>query len=153
MGIERMLDATGLPNARVLLGDATCVIRLLPDACVTTYIVQFPDPWWKRRHHRRRLFTQALVDSLVRTLLPGGTIHLVTDVEEYCEITQGLLDSHAGLHRVPIDPSWQDELTSFSLKARARNATIFASIHQRRTEGQERELTPDRHPERGNAGA
>jgi tRNA (guanine-N7-)-methyltransferase len=142
-GIQRMLDLTGLPNARVLLADATCVIRLLPDACVTSYIVQFPDPWWKRRHHRRRLFTEALVASLVRTLVPGGTIHLVTDVEDYFDMAQGLLDSHPGLQRIPADPSWADGVTSFARKALARRSIVFASIHQRRTKGQDPEPTAE----------
>jgi tRNA (guanine-N7-)-methyltransferase len=136
--IQRMLDVAGLPNARVLMADAPCVIGLLPDACVTSYIVQFPDPWWKRRHHRRRLFTEALIDSMVRTLLPGGTIDLVTDVEEYFDIARTLLDSHTGLHVLPLAPSWREELTSFSRKARSRNATIFASVHQRRSEAEAR---------------
>jgi tRNA (guanine-N7-)-methyltransferase len=130
----RRIDVLGLPNARVLLADATCVIGLLPDACVESYIVLFPDPWWKRRHHRRRLFTETLVDLLVRTLVPGGTVHLVTDVEDYFQIAQGLLQSHCELQSLPFELSWPGERTSFARKARARNAPIFASTHQRRSD-------------------
>jgi tRNA (guanine-N7-)-methyltransferase len=142
-GIQDALDVLRLPNARVLWADATCVIGLLPDACVESYIVLFPDPWWKRRHHRRRLFTEALVDSLVRTLIPGGTIHLVTDVADYFDMVQGLLDSHADLNPLPLDRSWPGELTSFARKARARNTPIFASTHQRRSEGQHQRSAAD----------
>lgn len=130
--IQHKIDNAGLANARVLMADATCLIRLLPDACVATYVVQFPDPWWKRRHHRRRLFTESFVDEVARTLIAGGTIELITDVGDYFRLAQALLDAHHALNRLPVDPSHHRDATNFARKAHARQAKTFASVHQRR---------------------
>jgi tRNA (guanine-N7-)-methyltransferase len=82
--VERLaarLEAAGIENARVISGDAPCVVQhLVPTASVACYHIYFPDPWPKRRHHRRRLFTPDFVASLARTLVPGGTVHVATDL-------------------------------------------------------------------------
>jgi tRNA (guanine-N7-)-methyltransferase len=75
------LAATGLVNVRVIAADAPCVVRhLVPDASVTAYHVYFPDPWPKRRHRKRRLVTPRFLDDLRRTLVPGGVVHVATDL-------------------------------------------------------------------------
>jgi tRNA (guanine-N7-)-methyltransferase len=77
----RAIAAARVENAQVLCCDARCVVaQLLPPRAVAAYHLYFPDPWWKRRHHRRRLCTPALVEGLARTLIPGGRVHLATDV-------------------------------------------------------------------------
>lgn len=82
--VERLnarLCAAGIANARVIAADARCVIdHLVPTASVAAYHVYFPDPWPKRRHHRRRLVTPGLAESMRRTLVPGGTVHVATDL-------------------------------------------------------------------------
>ncbi len=129
--IERRLEAARLPNARIVNGDATCIMGLLPDACVATYYVQFPDPWWKRRHHRRRLFTAAWVATLRRTLEPGGTIELVTDVAEYFTLARGFLDRDPGFELIATGLT-TDACTSFARKAVNRGAALYRSVHRRR---------------------
>jgi tRNA (guanine-N7-)-methyltransferase len=75
------LAGAGLTNARVLCCDARCVVsRLIPPASVTAYHIYFPDPWWKRRHHARRLYSGGFARAAARTLAPGGQIHVATDV-------------------------------------------------------------------------
>jgi len=130
--IQRKLDSGGPSNARILLGDATCVIEMIPDACVTTYVIQFPDPWWKRRHHRRRILTERFVTALARTLVPAGTIELMTDVEEYFDMARGLLDAQSSLQDVSGESPREEWLTSFARKARTKNARIYVSTHRRR---------------------
>jgi tRNA (guanine-N7-)-methyltransferase len=82
--VERLalrLEAAGATNARVIAGDATCVVReCVPPASVAAYHVYFPDPWPKRRHQRRRVMTPDFADSLRRTLVPGGTVAVATDL-------------------------------------------------------------------------
>jgi tRNA (guanine-N7-)-methyltransferase len=82
--VERLaarLEAAGATNARVITGDAPCVIRhLVPAASVAAYHVYFPDPWPKRRHQRRRLVTPGFLEDVRRTLVPGGAIHVATDL-------------------------------------------------------------------------
>ncbi len=79
--LARRAAALALHNVRVLGADARVVIaRLVPDASVTTVHIYFPDPWPKTRHHRRRLITPDLARHLLRTLVPGGSVHLATDL-------------------------------------------------------------------------
>jgi len=129
--LERQLAAGDLQNTRVLAGDALCVLSLLPDDCVTAYHIQFPDPWWKRRHHRRRVFTTALVGLMCRTLRSGGTIELVTDVREYFERTQQILDATRELEPLEADVT-NLVRTAFARKAERRGAALYRSVHRRR---------------------
>jgi tRNA (guanine-N7-)-methyltransferase len=78
------LAKRGLDNAMMVDGDALRVFReLLPAASLAGVHVYFPDPWWKARHHKRRVMTDAFVADIARTLESGGRLHFWTDVEEY----------------------------------------------------------------------
>jgi len=71
-----------LTNLRVVAGDACCIVRhLVPPASVTAFHVYFPDPWPKTRHRRRRLFDDpTFAHALARALVPGGPVHVATDL-------------------------------------------------------------------------
>src|SRR5271154_3211826 len=74
----------GLNNLRVVRMDARTLVNLmLPDASVGAYHIYFPDPWPKERHVKHRLFTPTLVASLFRTVEPGATAYIATDVRDY----------------------------------------------------------------------
>jgi tRNA (guanine-N7-)-methyltransferase len=71
----------GLTNVRAVGGDARCILaRLVPAGSVAAYHIYFPDPWPKTRHRHRRLFDLAFVGALVRTLAPGGLVHVASDL-------------------------------------------------------------------------
>jgi tRNA (guanine-N7-)-methyltransferase len=71
-------------NARIVHGDATHLVRgMLPDACLAGMHVYFPDPWWKARHRKRRVLSDAFLIHAGRVLGPGCLLHVWTDVEEY----------------------------------------------------------------------
>jgi tRNA (guanine-N7-)-methyltransferase len=71
----------GLGNVRVIAGDARCIVeRLVADASVTAYHIYFPDPWPKTRHRARRLATEPFARALARTLVPGGAVHVASDL-------------------------------------------------------------------------
>jgi len=73
-----------LPNTRLAQGDGLRVFReLLSDASLAAVHVYHPDPWWKARHKKRRVMNPAFLADVERTLIPGGTLHFWTDVEEY----------------------------------------------------------------------
>jgi len=80
----RELDNRGLTNVRVLQTDAVDILEHhLPDACLDRVLVLFPDPWPKKRHHKRRLVQPAFAALVARCLKPAGILHLATDWEDY----------------------------------------------------------------------
>jgi tRNA (guanine-N7-)-methyltransferase len=69
------------PNLRLIEGDGAWIVRhLLAPASIDAIHVYFPDPWWKKRHHKRRLFQSELCATLAEVLVPGGGVYVVTDV-------------------------------------------------------------------------
>lgn len=78
------LARQGAANARIVAGDGNILVRqLFPDACLDAIHVYFPDPWWKARHRKRRVLSDAFLAHAGRVLAPGGLLHVWTDVEEY----------------------------------------------------------------------
>lgn len=87
-----------LTNVRIIRIDAVRFIaECVPDGCVDCFHVYFPDPWPKKRHHKRRFLNLANVDHLIRCLKPAGTIRIATDFEEYFEQIKGVLTARADL--------------------------------------------------------
>lgn len=88
-GVGKLLleaAALGLTNLRVVAEDAADVVgRRLPDASIDEILVFFPDPWPKKRHHKRRLIQPAFVERLSMKLKPGGFLRLATDWADYAE--------------------------------------------------------------------
>jgi tRNA (guanine-N7-)-methyltransferase len=81
-----------LQNALAVHGDALALFReKIPDGSLEGVHVYFPDPWWKARHHKRRVMTEAFLADVVRTLRPGGKLHFWTDVKEYFDGTLELI--------------------------------------------------------------
>jgi tRNA (guanine-N7-)-methyltransferase len=82
----RALDAGRLTNVRVIQQDAVEVLRrrIAPDSLAGVH-VYCPDPWPKKRHHKRRLIQPAFVSMLAARLAPGGYLHCATDWEPYAE--------------------------------------------------------------------
>lgn len=88
-GVGRVLLAAqeqALLNVRVICHDAVEVLEHhLRPACLDEILVLFPDPWPKKRHHKRRLVQPAFVRVLAECLRPGGSVHLATDWAPYAE--------------------------------------------------------------------
>jgi len=81
--IEERPARAPLANVRVVCADASLVIgQFVRDSSVAAYHALFPDPWWKRRHHKRRLLRSDFAVHLFRTLEAGGVLHVATDVGE-----------------------------------------------------------------------
>ncbi len=94
----------GLRNLEVLQGDAKLLLpRIFRPASLAAVHVQFPDPWWKTRHHKRRMIDVELAALLRRLLAPGGQVDFRTDVPAYFrEAVQTWLD--AGFVQLPEAP-------------------------------------------------
>jgi tRNA (guanine-N7-)-methyltransferase len=82
----RQIGERGLTNLRIVQHDAVEVLRtMVPPASLAGIHVFFPDPWHKKRHHKRRLIQPALVALVASRLQPGGVLHCATDWEPYAE--------------------------------------------------------------------
>ena len=88
------LERRELGNVRVICADAVQVLKnCLPDAALDRVLLFFPDPWPKKRHHKRRIVQRDFVELLARKLRTGGILHMATDWEDYA---QHMLDVMAG---------------------------------------------------------
>ncbi len=93
-----------LDGVRVFGADARDVLlRLDPDASVHRAYMHFPDPWWKKRHAKRRLRGQEMLDPLARLLAPGAELFIQTDVEDRALDFVGDVRAH-GAFEVPDPP-------------------------------------------------
>jgi tRNA (guanine-N7-)-methyltransferase len=80
------LERRELDNIRVICADAVQVLKnCLPDASLDRVLLFFPDPWPKKRHHKRRIVQSDFVDLLARKLRAGGMLHMATDWEDYTQ--------------------------------------------------------------------
>lgn len=90
-----------LENVRVSHDDAVQVLeQQIPDASLHRIQIFFPDPWHKKRHHKRRLIQAPFVETLVKKLEPNGRIHVATDWEHYAEHILEVLSANANLNNV-----------------------------------------------------
>jgi tRNA (guanine-N7-)-methyltransferase len=95
-GVGRCLMAArdlGLTNLRVIMHDAVEVLReQIEDVALSRVHLYFPDPWPKKRHHKRRLVQAAFLELAASKLESGGILHIATDWENYAEHIDDLVD-------------------------------------------------------------
>lgn len=90
----RHLSEEKIENVRVVCADAAEVLRDgIADGALAGAMIFFPDPWPKKRHHKRRLVQPALMQLLARKLRPGAILHLATDWENYAQQMLEVLDA------------------------------------------------------------
>lgn len=123
--VERKALRLRLENIRLLDAEALYAVdNLLPDNSVSVYYLFFPDPWPKRRHHRRRLFDAVFLNALLRTLRAGGRIHVATDHLDYFAAIRDIFSADRRFTEVaPLIPA-DDERTDFELVFLAQNKPI-----------------------------
>jgi tRNA (guanine-N7-)-methyltransferase len=97
----------GLKNVRIIRAEAASFLaERLADASIACFHVYFPDPWPKRRHHKRRFLSHPNIEQMIRCLWPGGMIKIVTDHSEYFEQIRQLIDAqHHRLRQIEFLPS------------------------------------------------
>lgn len=85
-GLCKLVTENNLNNVRIIQHDAVEVLRdMIPEGSLAGAHVFFPDPWHKKRHHKRRLIQPPLVKLLASRLAVGGYLHCATDWQEYAE--------------------------------------------------------------------
>jgi tRNA (guanine-N7-)-methyltransferase len=72
-----------LSNVRLRRGDAQALIEAVPDAFFSRVFMLYPDPWPKRRHHKRRVVTVGMIEALARVMPGGAELRFATDVDDY----------------------------------------------------------------------
>ncbi len=119
----KRIDEQALTNIRVIQHDAVEVVRcMIPPQSLAGIHVFFPDPWPKKRHHKRRLLQAPFAELLASRLVPGGYLHVATDWQEYAEHVLATLSSVAALENT------QD---GFAVRPAGRPETKFESRGRR----------------------
>jgi tRNA (guanine-N7-)-methyltransferase len=127
-GVAKLLsrvEADRIENIRVCVDDATTAIAAAPDGAFSRVYLLYPDPWPKRRQHKRRFVSERSIAALARVLQPGGEVRYATDIDDYAGWTLRRFLKHpdfawvaetADDWRAPW-PSWAP--TRYEAKARA----------------------------------
>ena len=107
---ESKIEKARLDNVRPIHASAeTALAHLLAPESIHEFHINYPDPWFKKKHGRRRLMKRGTVDLLTSRLVRGGTLLLATDIAEYAEMSHGILSQTAGLTNRFSRP-WVDDL-------------------------------------------
>ena len=97
-GVGRLINEANkrqLSNLRVIKEDAVEVLKNhIADASLAGFQLYFPDPWHKKKHHKRRLVQAEFMSLIARKLAPGGFVHMATDWENYAEQMMAVLEAH-----------------------------------------------------------
>jgi len=127
-GVGRLLlgaEAVTLSNLRVICHDAVEVLQhQLPPASIALVHIFFPDPWPKKRHHKRRLIQPAFVELLAKVIAPGGTLRLATDWEPYAQHMREVIDASSAFANIAAD-------AGFVARSAERTLTRFERRGQR----------------------
>src|SRR5215469_8366780 len=117
--------AEKIDNLRVLGTETFFAVRyLLPQNSVETFYLLFPDPWPKRRHQQRRIFTGDFLDAVAAVLEQNGVLHVATDHRDYFKQIQSVSRAHPEFELVDLDGVIRP-LTKFERRFREQNLPIY----------------------------
>ncbi len=119
------VEAANLRNLRVICHDAVEVLQQqLAPASIALAHIFFPDPWPKKRHHKRRLIQPPFVELLAQAIAPGGTLRLATDWEQYAQHMREVIDASSTFANVATE-------SGFVARSAERTLTRFERRGQR----------------------
>jgi len=140
-GVGRLLNGLAddnLKNARIYQHDAVEVVKNeIPDASLSQVRIYFPDPWHKKRHHKRRMIQSDFVQLLCRKLKAGGLLHLATDWENYAEHmwdvcdAEPMLENRNGARGFADRPEWRRQ-THFETRGLKLGHGVWDLLYTRR---------------------
>jgi tRNA (guanine-N7-)-methyltransferase len=138
-GVGALLNrvaAAGLTNVRVIQHDAVDVVaQMIPERSLAGVHVYFPDPWPKKRHHKRRLLRPDFVHALALRLEPGGYLHAATDWDEYAQEIVATFAHETLLANTVADfaprPAWRP-LTKFETRGLRLGHDVRDIVFRRR---------------------
>ena len=118
----------GCTNLRLVHGDAREFVEFfLAGASVRAIHVYFPDPWPKKRHHKRRLLDEPFLAEVERVLQPGGRLWIATDHDGYFEAILEVLDRYRDL-LVPVEAVWDGVSTNYEDKFVGQGKAIHRRV-------------------------
>jgi len=130
-GVGKLLyqiEQNNVQNLRIIEHDAVDVLdRMIPDDSISGFHIFFPDPWPKKKHHKRRLIQSEFVSRLEKKLKSGGYLYAVTDWENYAEHIMDVLTESSLENRYKHYADSQDWRpgTNFERKGREKLHSIF----------------------------
>ncbi len=132
----KQVGERGLTNVRIVQHDAVDVLRqMIAPAALAGVHLWFPDPWHKKRHHKRRLVQGAFVAELLTRLAPGGYLHCATDWEPYAQQMLEVLQAEPGLANTAAGyaprPDWRP-LTKFEQRGLRLGHGVWDLVFTRR---------------------
>lgn len=134
------IERRGLDNVRVICADAVEVLeQRIPDESLDRVLLFFPDPWPKKRHHKRRILQPAFIDLVGRKLRPGGRFHMATDWEDYARQMLETMDAApgfrntAGTGRFAPGPGDRPE-TKFERRGRRLGHGVWDLVYEKAPE-------------------
>ena len=128
-GIARVLQALAsqaLCNVRLYADDIMDVLKYgIPDNSLEEIDILFPDPWPKRKHHKRRLIQRDFIEQLRPKLIPHGQLRVATDDADYAQHIQSVLKPYHACPSLPQDFTDIVYNTKFSLRAQQESREIY----------------------------
>lgn len=131
------IEKNGLKNIRVSSDDAVDVLkRQIPDAALDAVYLFFPDPWHKKRHHKRRIVQAEFVELVRQKLKVGGLFHLATDWENYAQHMMDVLSAAQGFKNVAGESAYTPRpeyrpLTKFEQRGHRLGHGVWDLIFQK----------------------
>lgn len=120
-----------LANLRLSNHDATEVLgQQIADASIDTLQLFFPDPWHKKRHHKRRILQPAFIDTVHRKLIHGGRLHLATDWQDYAEHMQLEMDAVADRFELVSTDRGDRPMTKFEQRGLRLGHGVWDFVYQ-----------------------
>ncbi|HET7838363.1 MAG TPA: tRNA (guanosine(46)-N7)-methyltransferase TrmB [Rectinemataceae bacterium] len=122
-------------NIRIIHHDAVEVLeRMIAPASLAGLHIFYPDPWPKKKHHKRRLIREGLAELLASRLAPGAYLYFVTDIEEYAQWSLELLSRTPGLRNrhegYAPKQAWRPE-TKFEARAKGDGRAVWELLFER----------------------
>ncbi len=133
----QLIEEQALSNLRVISDDAVEVLKkTIPDASLDTLLLLFPDPWHKKRHHKRRIVQPGFISLLAQKIKPGGTLHMATDWQNYAEHMLAVMKASPDFRNLSADGGYLPRpdyrpLTKFEQRGQRLGHEVYDLIYRR----------------------
>lgn len=133
----QVLETRGLDNVRIFCHDAIDVLeQKIPGRCLDRVLLFFPDPWPKRKHHKRRMLQPAFVALIAAKLKSGGVFHMATDWQHYAEQMLEVMEASPEFSNCSAEGAWSERpayrpVTRFEARGRRLGHGVWDLVYRR----------------------